>query len=381
FLLFQVARLRIRRKPGTRIVLNVKNNCESTKSLSVPCNVEVTTTNFSSDMSTNTTVTTTTASNPSPERSFASQRFSVCPSIASQVIEESSIIQIDSNPNANGSSPSPNADDPGLGCEIDCPNLNSTFECNRNHLSTSSPAKECLIPPTTPSNRSGLTTPIHSNPVEREKYTSENCGGSTIDIDDDWNLIGQEISVTSDVVVTCDSRGTSYHYASVTNKDSCMESGKRGKSNSSISKKNKANSVKNNSKRKALRITTSLISPNKEKSTRNYGSCGRSSRMSSTNGRDSLESKRERKAAKTLAIITGIFVICWLPFFIVALLSPICGPPCDPPALLTSLFQWLGYVNSMLNPVIYTIFSADFRTAFKKILLGKRAVHRSQNRV
>lgn len=326
-------------------------------------------------MSTNTTVTTTTASNPSPERSFASQRFSVCPSIASQVIEESSIIQIDSNQNANGSSPSPNTDDPSLGCEIDSPNINSTFECHRNHLSTSSPAKECLIPPSTPSNRTGLTTSIHNSPIEREKYISENCESSTIDIDDDWNLIGQEISVTSDVVVTCDSRGTNYHYASVTSKDN--ESGKRGKSKNSIINKNRTNS----SKRKALRITTSLISPNKEKSTRNYGSCGRSSRMSSNNGRDSLESKRERKAAKTLAIITGIFVICWLPFFIVALLSPICGPPCDPPALLSSLFQWLGYVNSMLNPVIYTIFSADFRTAFKKILLGKRAMHRSQNRV
>ena len=29
---------------------------------------------------------------------------------------------------------------------------------------------------------------------------------------------------------------------------------------------------------------------------------------------------------------------------------------------------WLGYSNSALNPVIYTVFNKDFRRAFKRIL-------------
>ncbi|KAH0552639.1 hypothetical protein KQX54_013623 [Cotesia glomerata] len=83
--------------------------------------------------------------------------------------------------------------------------------------------------------------------------------------------------------------------------------------------------------------------------------------------RETIEAKRERKAAKTLAIITGAFVACWLPFFVVTLLQALCSS-CAPPDILASLFLWLGYFNSTLNPIIYTVFSPEFRQAFKKML-------------
>ncbi|XP_054167904.1 5-hydroxytryptamine receptor-like [Oppia nitens] len=91
--------------------------------------------------------------------------------------------------------------------------------------------------------------------------------------------------------------------------------------------------------------------------------------------KQTLNSKREKKAAKTLAIVTGVFVICWAPFFILALALPLC-PTCNPPLLLMSVFLWLGYVNSLLNCIIYTIFSPDFRTAFKKLLCGRQHRYR-----
>ncbi|XP_013782952.1 5-hydroxytryptamine receptor-like [Limulus polyphemus] len=83
------------------------------------------------------------------------------------------------------------------------------------------------------------------------------------------------------------------------------------------------------------------------------------------------ESNRERRAAKTLAIITGVFVVCWLPFFITVLVLPICSD-CSLPAYLFSLFVWLGYSNSMLNPIIYTVFSPDFRSAFRRMMFHSK---------
>lgn len=87
--------------------------------------------------------------------------------------------------------------------------------------------------------------------------------------------------------------------------------------------------------------------------------------------KEKIELKRERKAARVIAIITGGFIACWLPFFIVALIGPVCGEHCNFPQEMMSVFLWLGYLNSLLNPIIYTIFNPSFRTAFKKLIYGK----------
>lgn len=84
--------------------------------------------------------------------------------------------------------------------------------------------------------------------------------------------------------------------------------------------------------------------------------------------KETMEAKRERKAARTLTIITSAFVICWLPFFMMALLLPLFDIYISD--VISSIFLWLGYFNSTINPIIYTIFSPEFRSAFQRILFG-----------
>ncbi|XP_016149427.1 D(2)-like dopamine receptor [Sinocyclocheilus grahami] len=64
------------------------------------------------------------------------------------------------------------------------------------------------------------------------------------------------------------------------------------------------------------------------------------------------------------ALFSGVFIICWLPFFITHIVNTYCQVP---PELYTA-FTWLGYVNSAVNPIIYTTFNIEFRKAFIKIL-------------
>ncbi|CAG5119654.1 unnamed protein product [Candidula unifasciata] len=94
--------------------------------------------------------------------------------------------------------------------------------------------------------------------------------------------------------------------------------------------------------------------------------------------REKMEMRRERKAARVLGIITGAFVVCWLPFFIVAVVAPLCGTHCTIPEYVFSMCLWLGYFNSLLNPIIYTIFNPSFRCAFNKIFFRQM---KSANRV
>ena len=81
---------------------------------------------------------------------------------------------------------------------------------------------------------------------------------------------------------------------------------------------------------------------------------------------------KERRAARTMSIIMGVFVLCWLPFFLMYIIFPFCKDCAkDVHSGVINFIIWMGYINSALNPIIYTVFNLDFRRAFKRILQGK----------
>lgn len=81
---------------------------------------------------------------------------------------------------------------------------------------------------------------------------------------------------------------------------------------------------------------------------------------------------KERRAARILGFIMGAFIICWLPFFLYYVIMPFC-PDCmkNGSASVEMAVVVLGYINSCLNPIIYTIFNNDFQKAFQYICVKK----------
>lgn len=77
--------------------------------------------------------------------------------------------------------------------------------------------------------------------------------------------------------------------------------------------------------------------------------------------------KKEKRATLILGLIMGSFIACWLPFFFLYILVPVCRS-CVIPDTAFDIAFWLGYMNSALNPAIYTIFNKDFRRAFRRLL-------------
>ncbi|RWS04936.1 dopamine receptor 1-like protein [Dinothrombium tinctorium] len=74
----------------------------------------------------------------------------------------------------------------------------------------------------------------------------------------------------------------------------------------------------------------------------------------------------DHKAAVTVGIIMGVFLFCWVPFFCMNIIAGFCKTCIPKPVFIT--LSYLGWFNSGMNPVIYSIFNIEFREAFRRIL-------------
>ncbi|XP_060949756.1 D(1) dopamine receptor-like [Limanda limanda] len=117
-------------------------------------------------------------------------------------------------------------------------------------------------------------------------------------------------------------------------------------------------------------------SPHLCEGTRAHSYQARVSAQAQTHRELRVSIRKETKVLKTLSIIMGVFVCCWLPFFILNCALPFCpgpgapggprGPYCVHEKTF-DVFVWIGWSNSSLNPVIYA-FNAEFRDAFLRLL-------------
>nr|XP_009684365.1 PREDICTED: sphingosine 1-phosphate receptor 2 [Struthio camelus australis] len=71
---------------------------------------------------------------------------------------------------------------------------------------------------------------------------------------------------------------------------------------------------------------------------------------------------------KTVTIVLGAFIICWLPAFIILLMDASCPVRACRILYKANYFFAFATLNSAANPVIYTLRSKDMRREFLRVL-------------
>ncbi|CAJ0933920.1 unnamed protein product, partial [Mesorhabditis belari] len=116
------------------------------------------------------------------------------------------------------------------------------------------------------------------------------------------------------------------------------------------------------------------------KAQEHYQTCGPG--KSVRGSKEKMVYLRERKALKTIGIVVLGFIICWLPFFLLYLFEVFFDfKHFQWVTLVNEFFLWLGYSNSVLNPIIYTMYNGDFRRCFRDLLSFGCARPRTGSRV
>ncbi|XP_049627593.1 somatostatin receptor type 3 [Suncus etruscus] len=78
----------------------------------------------------------------------------------------------------------------------------------------------------------------------------------------------------------------------------------------------------------------------------------------------------ERRVTRMVVAVVTLFVLCWLPFYVLNIVNVVCPLPEEPAFFgLYFLVVALPYANSCANPILYGFLSYRFKQGFRRILL------------
>jgi len=77
---------------------------------------------------------------------------------------------------------------------------------------------------------------------------------------------------------------------------------------------------------------------------------------------------KERHLARVMFLLIGVFTLCWLPFWSLYICLAFFASCYPPPYFALACAQWLALSNSLVNPIIYTVFNKEFKDAIRETL-------------
>merc|ERR1719278_573854 len=92
--------------------------------------------------------------------------------------------------------------------------------------------------------------------------------------------------------------------------------------------------------------------------------------------------KKEKRVLIQMSVLVVAFLLFWLPFWVYLMTMHICLVVYDEEycwinvvekfgTVSSIIFHYLGYMNSLVNPFLYTAFNREFRSAFWEIFTCK----------
>ncbi|XP_029018338.1 somatostatin receptor type 5-like [Betta splendens] len=89
--------------------------------------------------------------------------------------------------------------------------------------------------------------------------------------------------------------------------------------------------------------------------------------------------KSERKITRMVVVVVAVFVLCWLPFYVLNVVNLVVLLPGHFRGLYVSVVL-LSYANSCANPILYGFLSDNFKRGFRKALCRTSRRVRSNER-